>query len=82
MSEQQDFVEQAIEQWESYQRDFDLISSTDNDELTDAFLAIATLKNQWATTLALLSLAQDVRRVADALEEMRSTSALRVDLLS
>lgn len=80
MSEQQDFLRQAFEALRDGEQAF-------SDAATEIHAPEYYLENslhslQVSQLLSLLSLAQDVRRVADALEAMQSTSALRVDLLS
>lgn len=82
MNEQPDFLKAAEK---AYDLSDELSARMDGAENADYFADNMMRSREWAMrgqSLALLSLAQDVRRVADALEAMQSTAALRVDLLS
>ena len=69
MNEQPDFLKQAIEAIENSR--YGLLSASYEDVIEAGYYQL-----RLAQSLALLSLAQDVRRVADALEEQAASDYL------
>ena len=73
MSEQMDFLKDAISAYQYSLDAFDRSEEATSDRMRDAALRVSAQNEHRAMTLALLSLAQDVRRVADALSEIEGT---------
>lgn len=67
MSEQ-DFLQEAISEFSAAMDAFDRSENATSERMMTAGLNVSERRQRWAQTLALLSLAQDVRRIADALE--------------
>lgn len=63
-----DFLQEAIREFAAAMDAFDRSENATSERSMTAGLRVSDRRERWAQTLALLSLAQDARRIADALE--------------
>lgn len=82
MTEQTDFLQQAQLEMEGAWNAIDLAQETAVESIRMQMMALSKRRQRTAQTLALLSLATDIRRVADVLEsrmdEQDISSAVRI----
>lgn len=65
---QQDFLTEAIKEFTAAMDAFDRAENAQSERTAAAALRVSERRERTARTMAMLSLAVDVRRVADALE--------------
>jgi hypothetical protein len=70
MTKQTDYLKAATEAIQESESSFGLSEASDSERSQRVYAAISGRQAESARTLALLSLAADVRRVADALERV------------
>lgn len=71
-----DFLREAMNTWQASIDAFDRSEEASSERVAAAALRTSERLASVAQTLALLSLAEDVRRIADALESRQAADAL------